>query len=229
MKNDYLLALWIDVDSASRDVCDHWYVHKHIAERMRLPGWRSARRFRAIGTTQPATLALYDVDTAEQLVSEAFLDLQRQVDENDRRMRATFSNVVRGTFRVAHHHTLGEGGSLLSLRFRAEDALFAGGGAERWVASTLMPQLEALPGVVGIRLAISEPELRERHDANRKSGNEDAHAHWVLLIDVTEDDRLQPVVDHLINSDGLQRLCREPVVLGRYRLIYTAQSESLRI
>jgi len=130
-------------------------------------------------------------------------------------MRATFSNVVRGTFRVEHHRTLGEGGSLLSLRFRAEDAHFAGGSAERWVASTLMPQLEALPGVVGIRLAISEPELRERHDAYRKYGNGDAHAHCVLQMDVSEDDRLQPVIDHLMNSDGLQRLCREPVVLVR--------------
>jgi hypothetical protein len=218
----YVLALWIDVDPGARDEVDHWYVHKHIAERVRLAGWRRARRFRSIGATRPDTLAVYEVDRADQLVSEDYLSLQRLVDAQDRRMRATFSNVVRGTFRVEQQSGPGEGGVLVSLRFRPEVEHVAAGTAAAWVKGSLAAQVQALAGVVGLRLMISEPELRARHDSQRKSGSEDAHAHWVLLVEATEDDRLQPIVDLLAAPEGVQRFCSEPVAVGCYRLMYGA-------
>ncbi|MDB5841577.1 MAG: hypothetical protein JWQ23_3529 [Herminiimonas sp.] len=218
MQGSAALALWIDIDPASRDECDTWYVEKHIADRIALPGWRRARRFRAEPGTAPATLALYEVEQAGQLVADAYLRLQSEVDARDLRMRASFRNVVRGTFRVARSIGQGEGGVMLSLRFLPDATRETDETALRWLIDTLIPRIAALAGVVGVHLLIGAPELRAQHDGHRKSGNTDAHAHRVLLVEATEVDRIDPV--RLLLEDTAGVLNSDDKEVGIYRLMY---------
>jgi hypothetical protein len=225
MQGSVVLGLWIDIDAQARDECDVWYVEKHIADRIALPGWRRARRFRAIAPARPDTLALYEVERPEQLGGDAYLRLQREADATDMRMRAAFSNVVRGTFRVAHSEGRGEGGALLSLRFAPDPASM--GDEEtllRLLAAKLIPRLTCMVGVVAVHLLVSVPELRAVHDTHRKSGNQDAYAHWVLLVEASEADRLEAVRSRLADDDIGRMLNPDADSAGIYRLMYAVSS-----
>jgi hypothetical protein len=108
---------------------------------------------------------------------------------------------------------------MLSLRFLPDATSETDETALRWLIDTLMPRIAALAGVVGVHLLISAPELRAQHDAHRKSGNTDAHAHRVLLVEATEVDRIDPVrllleeyTAGVLNSDDKE--------VGIYRLMY---------
>jgi hypothetical protein len=207
MHGKAVLALWLDVDPAAIDECDDWYINRHIADRIAVPGWRRVRRFQAIQDTRPATLALYDVDSPEALVSEAYLRLQRDVDATDKRMRATFSNVVRDTFHVLHSAGTGEGGLMLTLRFQPDAATISGDAVALAIKDEIIPALSALHGVVGVHLLRQAPELRAIHDGQRKSGSDDAGAPWVLLVEATREHYAQ-------RADKLLRCWPDGQVLG---------------
>jgi len=45
-----------------------------------------------------------------------------------------------------------------------------------------------LHGVVATHLLQQAPAFRDIHDGHRKSGSDDARAHWVLLVETTRND-----------------------------------------
>ncbi len=219
-----ILALWIDIDPSVRDECDAWYVKRHIADRIAIPGWRRARRYGAVGSTRPATLALYEARHPEDLISEDYLRLQREVDETDRRMRAAFRNVVRDTFKVEHSVGAGEGGFLLSLGFQPDPGRVADGAGIEKIKNHVIASLAALPGVIAVHLLRQAPELRDAQDAHRKSGSDDARAHWVLLVEATQLDRVEAVRDRLdrdLYDDGLGIKAGRK---GIYQLMYAVRA-----
>ena len=188
MQGKAVLALWIDIVPEMREECDDWYVSRHIADRIAVPGWRRVRRFQAVQDARPETLALYEVQAPEDLVSDDYLRLQRNVNATDIRMRATFRNVVRDTFKVRHSTGKGEGGLMLSLRFRPDAAAIADEVVALAVRDEVIPALRALHGVVAVHLLQQAPAFRDIHDAHRKSGTDDARAKWVLLVEATRDE-----------------------------------------
>jgi hypothetical protein len=66
-----LLLFMTDIDPAREDVFHRWYEEEHIPERMAIPGFITARRFRAI-EGKPKYLALYDLDSPDVLQSAAY-------------------------------------------------------------------------------------------------------------------------------------------------------------
>lgn len=66
-----LLLVMTDIEPAFEDEFNRWYEEEHLGERMAIPGFLSARRFRAIEGA-PKYLALYDLETPEVLQSAAY-------------------------------------------------------------------------------------------------------------------------------------------------------------
>src|SRR5690554_6637269 len=139
------LVLWLDIDPAMRAECDEWYVRRHIADRIAVPGWNRIRRYQAVAPTKPATMAFYEVDSTESLVSDAYLRLQRNVDSTDVRMRETFSNVARETFSIDDSKAIGEGGIMVSLRFPPGAAILQGEDGDSEFANDIIKELSAKP------------------------------------------------------------------------------------
>ncbi len=60
-----------DIPSELEDELNRWYDDEHIPERMSVPGFLRARRFRAVEGA-PRYLALYDLASVEVLQSDAY-------------------------------------------------------------------------------------------------------------------------------------------------------------
>ncbi|MBV7483779.1 hypothetical protein [Bordetella sp. BOR01] len=220
MQGKAVLALWIDIDPAVRDACDDWYVRRHIPDRIAVPGWRRVRRFQAIQATQPETLALYEVQESEDLVSDDYLRLQRNVDATDIRMRDAFRNVVRDTFNVRQSTGAGEGGILLSLRFQPDTSSMQDAAVALMIAEELVPGLRALQGIVAVHLLQQAPEFRDIHDRHRKSGSDDARVSWVLLVEATDRRHAQAAGELIRGWPAGKKLGFGDGKLGIYGLTY---------
>lgn len=66
-----LLLVMADIDPANEDDFNRWYEEEHLAERLAVPGFLTARRFVAIEGA-PKYLALYDLESPEVLQSEVY-------------------------------------------------------------------------------------------------------------------------------------------------------------
>ena len=69
--NRALLLVMMDVDAEHEADFNRWYEEEHIPERMAIPGFLSARRFRAIEGA-PKYLALYELESPEVLESDTY-------------------------------------------------------------------------------------------------------------------------------------------------------------
>jgi hypothetical protein len=93
-----LLLFTADIDPALEPEFHRWYEEEHIPERMAVPGFLTARRFRAI-EGGPKFLAIYDLETPDVLASEPYL---RLIGANKspwtRRMESQFTNARRNVY-----------------------------------------------------------------------------------------------------------------------------------
>lgn len=222
LKAPVMLAVWTDIAPQDRDECDRWYIRKHIADRMRVPGWLRARRFTAATPdTHPQTMALYEVASVDDLLSDVYLGLQRNVDAQDQRMRAAFRNAARAALLLTHSIGPGDGGVVVSVRFFPPRDASARVAARELLVERLMPQLAAMTGVTGLHLLAASEELRARMDVHRKSGADDALVDWVLLLEATEEARAVAACRELLAHGGAEEVGLTAAVVGTYRLMYS--------
>lgn len=66
------LSIWTDVDPAHELDFNRWYDREHMQERIAIPGFRRARRFRCLVSCPRPYLALYDTDSVQTFRSAAY-------------------------------------------------------------------------------------------------------------------------------------------------------------
>jgi hypothetical protein len=93
-----LLLFMTDIDPAHEDEFQRWYEEEHIPERMAIPGFITARRFRAIEGA-PKYLAIYDLDSPDVLQSAAYRHMIGAGKTPwTKRMQSLFSNGRRNVY-----------------------------------------------------------------------------------------------------------------------------------
>lgn len=122
-----LLCIWTDIDPAHELDFNRWYDREHMQERVAIPGFQSARRFRAIGDCPRPYLALYFTDSLDVFGSEpyarAFGNQTQWSLDNFKRMRGTQRRVGELSLEAGE----GEGGCLAA--FVVPAAVVADAGA----------------------------------------------------------------------------------------------------
>lgn len=171
-----ILALWMDVDPGQEDEVTEWYIREHIPDRIAVPTYSRARRFKA--RQGAGYVAIYDATSVAGLSHPGYLALLGNISDWGLRMRGAFSGTARGTFGCSASVAVGEGSSIATLRFRA-----SGDEARSAIAADLVPQITAARGMVACELWGAAPEQRARMDALRITGKADAHIDDVLLIE----------------------------------------------
>jgi hypothetical protein len=99
--NAGLLAIRHRVPSEWDAELNAWYEDEHLAERLAIPGFRTARRYRAADDPL-AYCALYELDAAEVLQSPAYLARLAAPSLRTRAVMPAFLDVARAACRVTY-------------------------------------------------------------------------------------------------------------------------------
>ena len=94
-----LLLVMMDIDPAHEEEFNRWYWEEHVPERLGIPGFVSARRFKAV-EGQPRYLALYELESPAVLDSEVYRHFLEGEGETEwtRRMLGRVTGFVRNVY-----------------------------------------------------------------------------------------------------------------------------------
>ncbi len=93
-----LLAVAIGPEPGYEDELNAWYQEEHLGLLLKVPGFRQARRFRAL-EGRPKYLALYDLDSLDALKPSPELDAAVNTPWADR-VHPHFQTITRGTYQA---------------------------------------------------------------------------------------------------------------------------------
>ena len=126
-----------------------WYDHEHGPARLTVPGFRGARRYRALDDQKPTWLALYDLDSPEVIDSPAYKALGAQASDRDKSVAAGLAALDRRVYEQISTDGPGPGPVIvaraMSVPASAEEDMAA------WYAEEHIPMLLKVPGWRRIR------------------------------------------------------------------------------
>jgi hypothetical protein len=146
-----LLTVWTNVDAASEADFHEWYDREHLQERVDVPGFRNARRYRT--AESPTFFAAYDTDSLAVLSSPVYQQALANQTEWSKRVFKGFRDTVRVVGEVVGAAGGGYGGWLLALRCTPLPGKAAGvRGAEVRAALSggIAARLVQVPGIVRV-------------------------------------------------------------------------------
>ena len=95
-----LLLVTMDVEPALEDELHRWYEEEHVPERLSVPGFVRARRWRAV-EGGPKYLALYELESLGALESPEYAHFKGAgATDWTKRMEARFLNFQRNTYEL---------------------------------------------------------------------------------------------------------------------------------
>jgi hypothetical protein len=219
------LLVWTDVDPAHEADFNRWYDREHMQERIRIPGFRRAARYRAVGA-QRRYLALYrtaglDVFRTEAY-RQAFANQTPWSLRNFARMRDPLRRVGPVTLR-AGGDSIGNGGCLALLPFMPGGDTAAGAVDARREAirANVLPSLLALDGVVAAHLMETDPALSTPIAIGEEDGAAlpPPPAEWFLVVESTDLDAL-----HEAGRAAVTALDLQAGDLATFRLLWSIDS-----
>lgn len=207
-----------DVQKGMDEEFTRWYHQEHLTERLALPGFRRARRYRSVDG-QPNYMVVYDCDTLEVLASTPYLGCLAHPTSWTQRIMRNFLNMERSACSETWSAGEGTGGSAIithckPIHGREEDA-------RRFIQDELGPLLMQNACIVRIALWEADASVTGAPNAERKlRPGKDAIADWVLFIECTDHGQVALALHALVLAgDG----ARTGLLLGswlRYQLIY---------
>jgi hypothetical protein len=146
-----LLAVWTDIPAAQEDDFNRWYDDEHLAERLAIPGFLTARRYLSLEGT-PKYMALYDTVDARVLQSETYLKVLKDATPWTQRVRPHFQNFVRHEYElILSLGTTPAQAAPYVLLARLESAPEYDAEFNDWYNTDHLPALASVPGVYGAR------------------------------------------------------------------------------
>lgn len=95
-----LLLVTMDVEPSVEDELHRWYEEEHIPERLSVPGFLRARRWRAV-EGEPKFLALYELESLAALDTPEYSHFKSGgATDWTTRMEARFRNFQRNTYEL---------------------------------------------------------------------------------------------------------------------------------
>jgi hypothetical protein len=161
------LVVWHDVPPGFEGELDAWYQREHLPERLAVPGFRSARRYRGTGGG-PGFLALYETDDVGILASPAYLARLADPTPATQAVMPNFRNMVRCACTLEQDEGRGIGGTLAVL------------------ASATRPEPPRIdsPQVQRVRLLRTERAATQvRNPEAARRPQPDALVDWILLVE----------------------------------------------
>jgi hypothetical protein len=145
------LAVWTDIPAAVEEDFNRWYNEEHLAERLNIPGFLSARRYASLEGA-PKYLALYETVDAQVLRSETYLKVLNTATPWTQKIRPHFQHFVRNEYEVILTlGTLPDGAAPYVLTVRLETDAEHEAEFNEWYNTDHLPALASVPGVYAAR------------------------------------------------------------------------------
>lgn len=212
-----------DIDSVVESEFNEWYQTEHVRQRMQIPGFLSARRYRALGDSQ-AYMALYSCTEAAVLDQAQYKEILVEPTPLTKKMMPHFRNMVRSVCDETWSAGTGLGGDAVVMRCAAKPGQEQR--ARDFIAQTLYPQFAQANCLV--RLALWEASASvgaapSPEEARR--GKPDERVNWVIFFEAydlktCENLLQQPTVQQALEQHGLVLEAQ-----SSYRLISTFEAE----
>ncbi len=212
-----------DINPVVESEFNEWYQTEHVRQRMQIPGFLSARRYRALGDSQ-AYMALYSCTEAAVLEQPAYKDILVEPTPLTKKMMPHFRNMVRSACDETWSAGAGLGGEAVVLRcapIPGQEQV-----ARDFIAQTLYPQFVQANCLVRLALweaSVSAGAAPSPEESRR--GAPDQRVNWVVFFeayDLTTCENLlkQPAIQRALEQHGLIVQAQ-----SSYRLISTFESE----
>lgn len=192
------LAMWWDVGADMRSEFEDWHTHEHFPERLGIPGFRRASRWRsADGGT--GVFVMYELADHEVLSSPAYLERLNAPTPWSTKMMPHHRNMVRSQCRVLESRGIGIAGHALTVRLspqpRSEPRL-------RDALRATIEQLVTRPGIAGAHLLRHHrPQIATTTEQRIRGGDEEAD--WVLVVTGYDAPALTSVAQTRTNTTAL--------------------------
>jgi len=218
------LAMWWDVAPDVRAEFEHWHSHEHFPERMAIPGFCRASRWRSANDGS-GVFVMYELENYEVLSSPAYLARLNAPTPWSTKMMPHHRNMVRTQCRVLH--TRGSAVAWHALTVRLSPAA----GAEESLRRALEPlidQLATRAGLTGAHLLKHERPAITTTTEQRIRGH-DQEADWVLVVPGYDAAALEAVAASALEPQSLAGIGAAPgAVSGLYRLSHCAMPADIQ-
>ncbi|KRB93509.1 hypothetical protein [Noviherbaspirillum sp. Root189] len=213
------LAMWWDMATDKRMEFEDWHSHEHFAERLAIPGFHRASRWRSADGGD-GIFVMYELDEYEILTSPQYMAHLNAPTPWSRAMMPHHRNMVRGQCRVLESRGGSIGSHAVTLRFSP-----SAGRSETVLASlgTLLEQLAVRPGLVGAHLLQHQTPGVPPTEEQKIRGLADKAVHWVMVVCGYDSDCLQRIFEKELGETALEAMgVSGDVIKGQYVLAHSA-------
>jgi hypothetical protein len=174
------MLIWNNISDAFDGDFNEWYCRQHLNERVSLPGFIRARRFRAVDA-EHKYLSMYETESSAAMSSEQYIQSVNNPLPSTRLMISHFKDWTRTVQSVQELHG-DDGGILATIRITTADASTENAPlcSSRFSAA----KLAGLRGMVGAAVLREDLEVTSIQSAEKTIGKLAAeHAHWVIVLE----------------------------------------------
>jgi hypothetical protein len=176
-----VLFVMNDVDASCEEEFNRWYQEQHVPERLAVPGFRTARRYRA-ADGGPAYMAVYECDSIEVFASSAYQARLDHPTEWTKKIMPGFRNMLRSACRQSWSIGAGVGGGAIVVQCKPEQGREEA--ARRFIKDSLTPGL--MQSTALVRMSLWEADAAFTGGASPEMamrGGADKSADWVLFLE----------------------------------------------
>ena len=179
------LFFWHDLNEGFESDYEAWHSQEHMPERLRLPGFLRARRYRNTGLG-PKWVIWYEVSDTPILTGAEYLARLNDPTPWTRWIIAECRHTSRTACAVTASFGRGVGAFLLTLRMAPAEGRI--GDLKKWLTDLVLPGLVSRPGLSGAHLLVGDPERSRIETEERKLMSDPGEiAEWVVLVEAYDD------------------------------------------
>ena len=186
------LFVWSDIDPDHEADFNQWYDREHMEERVRIPGFTGARRYRAVSGSARRYLALYRASNLADFTSEAYRKAFTKQTQWSITNFGRMSNTRRRVMQVAQEGGFGWGGALVLIEL-VPDAM------ESDAVADVLGKLMAEEGVLRVHHMIPDATLSTPLPSENTEGRVLAPC---IAVDVTSEPIAEATLRQLTEKLG---------------------------
>jgi hypothetical protein len=176
-----VLLVLNDVRKEVETEFNRWYQQQHLSERLGISGFKTARRYQALGA-QPTYMAVYECQSIDVLSSPSYQERLANPTEWTKKIMPNFRNMLRSACRETWAVGEGMGGTAIVVQCKPIHGREAD--ARRFIKDRLASILMQSDCIVRMSLWEGDPAITGGPSAETVlRGGRDNYADWVLFIE----------------------------------------------